>query len=39
MQKVYSWAVQNDMRGILERVCAGAAGRILDSASSREIGA
>ena len=36
-QRVRSWAVQNEMRGVLERVYAGAAGRILDSANPREI--
>ena len=29
--------VQNEMRGVLGRMIAGAAGRILDSANSREI--
>ena len=32
-----SWTVQNEMRGVLGRVSAGAAGRILDSANPREI--
>ena len=36
-QRVRSWTVQNEMRGDLGRVSAGAAGRILDSADSREI--
>ena len=36
-QRVRSWAVQNDMRGVLGRVSAGAARRILDSANPREI--
>ena len=36
-QRVRSWTVQNEMRGILGRLFAGAAGRILDSASSTEI--
>ena len=36
-QKVRSWTVQNEMRGVLRRVSAGAAGRILDSANPREI--
>ena len=36
-QKVCSWTVQNEMRGILARVSAGAAGRILVSANPREI--
>ena len=35
-QGVRSWTVQKEMRGILGRVSAGAAGRILDSANSRE---
>ena len=38
-QKVYSWTVQNEMRGVLGRVSTGAAGRILDSVNSRKIGA
>ena len=33
-QRVRSWTVQNEMRGVLGRVSAGAAGRILDSANS-----
>ena len=37
-QKVRSWTVQNEMRGVLGRVSTGTAGRILDSANSREIG-
>ena len=36
-QKVRSWTVQNKIRGVLGRVSAGAAGRILDSANPREI--
>ena len=36
-QRVRSWTVQNEMRGVLGQVSAGAAGRILDSADSREI--
>ena len=36
-QRVRSWTVQNEMRGVLGQVCAGAAGRILDSANPREI--
>ena len=36
-QKVRSWTVQNEMRGVLGRVSAGAAGRILISADPREI--
>ena len=35
-QRVRSWTVQNEMRGVLERVSPGAAGRILDSDNSRE---
>ena len=38
-QRVRSWTVHNEMRGVLGRVSAGAAGRILDSANPREIGA
>ena len=38
-QRVRSWTVQNEMRGILGRVSADAAGRILDAANPREIGA
>ena len=29
-QRVHSWTVQNEMRGVLGRVSASAAGRILD---------
>ena len=36
-QRVPSWTVQNDMRGVLKRVFTSAAGRILDSANPREI--
>ena len=36
-QRVPSWIVQNEMRGVLGRMFAGAAGRILDSTNSREI--
>ena len=36
-QRVRSWTVQNEIRGVLGRVSACAARRILDSASSREI--
>ena len=36
-QGVRSWTVQNEVRGILGRVSAGAAGRILDSADPGEI--
>ena len=38
-QRVRSWTVQNEMRGVLGQVSASAAGRILDSANPREIGA
>ena len=34
-QRVRSWTVQNEMRGVLGRVSAGAAERILDSANPR----
>ena len=36
-QRVRSWTMQNEMRGVLGRVSAGAAERILDSANPREI--
>ena len=36
-QRVHSWTVQNEMRGVLGRVSACAAGRILDSANLKEI--
>ena len=36
-QRAHSWTVQNEMRGVLEQVSAGTAGRILDSANSRKI--
>ena len=36
-QKVRSWTVQNEMRGVLGRVSTGAEGRILDSANPTEI--
>ena len=36
-KRVRSWTVQNEMRGILGELSAGAAGRILDSANHREI--
>ena len=36
-QEVCSWTVQNELRGVLERVSAGTAGRILDSANLREL--
>ena len=35
-QRVRSWTVQNEMRGVLGRVSAGAAGRILDSGDPRD---
>ena len=38
-QRVRSWTVQNEMRRVLGRVFASAAGRILDSANPRKIGA
>ena len=38
-QRVGSWTVQNEMRGVLGRVSASAARRIFDSANFREIGA
>ena len=36
-QRVRSWTVQNEMRGVLGRVSAGVAGRILDSANPTKI--
>ena len=36
-QRVLGWKVQNEMRGVLERVSADPAKRILDSANPREI--
>ena len=36
-QGVCGWTVQNEMRGVLGRVSAGAAGRILDSANYKLI--
>ena len=38
-QRARSWTVQNEMGGILGRMSVGSAGRILDSANPREIGA
>ena len=35
-QRVRSWTVQNEMRGALRRVSAGAVGRILDSANPED---
>ena len=37
MQRVRSWTVQNEMKGVLGRVSTGAAGRILDSANPENI--
>ena len=36
-QKVHSWSVQNERSNVLGRIAASAAGRILNSADSREI--
>ena len=36
-QRVCSWTVQKEIRGVLGRVSAGAVGRILDFANPREI--
>ena len=36
-QRVRSWTVQNEMRGVLERVSTGDAGRALNSANPRKI--
>ena len=36
-QRVRSWTVQNEIRGVLGRVPTSAAGRILDSANPRKI--
>ena len=35
VRRLRSWTVQNEMRGVLGRMSAGAAERILDSANSR----
>ena len=35
--RVRTWTVQNEMRGVLGRVSANAVGRILDSANPKEI--
>ena len=35
-QRVRSWTVQNQMRGVLGRVSTGAAGRILNSANPKD---
>ena len=37
MQRVRSWTMQNEVRGVLGQVSASAARRIFDSANSREI--
>ena len=37
MQRVHSWTVQNEMRGVLGRVFAVVAGRALDSVDPRKI--
>ena len=36
-QRVRSWPIQNEMRGVLGRVSAGVATRIFDSANPEEI--
>ena len=36
-QRVRSWTVQNEIRDVLGRVSAGAAGRIFDSADPEEM--
>ena len=36
-QRVHSWTVQNEMRGVLGRVSASAAKRIFDSANPRKV--
>ena len=36
-QRGRSWTVQNEMRGVLERVFEGAAGKILDSTNIEEV--
>ena len=36
-QRIHSWTVQNEMRCVLGRLSASAAGRILDSVNLREI--
>ena len=35
-QRVHSWTAQNEIRGVLGPVSAGARGRILDSANPKE---
>ena len=37
VQRVHSWTVQNEIRGVLGRMSEGAARRVLDSANPREI--
>ena len=37
VQRVHSWTVQNEMRGVLGQVSAGIAGKILNSANPGEI--
>ena len=36
-QRVRSWTVQNEMKGVLRQLSLSAAGRILDSTNPREI--
>ena len=36
-QRVRSWTLRNEMRGVLGRVCAGATGRIIDSTNPEKI--
>ena len=36
-QRVHSWTVQNEMRGVLGPVSAGAARRALNSANTRKV--
>ena len=36
-QRIRSWTMHNEMRGVLGRVSAGAAGRSLDFANPKEI--
>ena len=36
-QRVRSWTVQNEIKGVLRRVSASAAGRIFDSANPIEV--
>ena len=37
VQRVRSWTVQNQIKGVLGRVSIGAAGKILDSVNPRDI--